>query len=202
MFRTLSCILAASLLSGCGFLSGIMPGGGESSPTPAVSAVRPAMSSTSVSPKARRCMEEVGRLCADPIGCGNAEKAADLLDEAVSADPLDASAYMMRGRVLSELRYHEEAFNDVTKAIRMRPSAEAYAVRGLVCLRHGRSEGARRDFEYAERMDPKDPMVYAYRAAGEFLEGRKGEGCDDLRKACSLGFCLSLESAKSEGLCR
>lgn len=201
MFRTISCFLAASLLSGCGFFSGIMPWGGDGRAAPSA-APRQAPFSASVSPKARRCLEEVGKLCADPRGCRNAERAADLLDEAVSADPLDAYAHMMKGRVLSELGYYEEAFNDVTKSIRMRPSAEAYAVRGLVCVRQKSPEGARRDFEYAERMAPDNPMVYAYRAAGEFLEGRKGDGCGDLRKACGLGFCLPLEGAKAEGLCR
>ena len=197
LFRTVSCFLAVSLLSGCSMLDMFSASqGGEGQGRPQQAEV------SGVSPQARRYMEAAGRLCPDPIGCSDAERAAELLDMAVKADPLDPSAYMARGRMLSELGEYEEAFNDATKAIRLRPSAEAYATRGLVCARQSAPEGALRDFAYAEKLDSQEPLLYAYRAAGMFSAGDSEKGCADLKKACKLGFCLSLDKAKEGGLCR
>ena len=66
------------------------------------------------------------------------------------------------------------------------PVAKAYAIRGLICLKQNHPKGAQRDFEYAEKLNPKEPLIYIHRAAGAFLEGRKGDACDDLELACTL----------------
>ena len=155
-----------------------------------------------VSPEARKLLEEAEKYWTASGECIDPAKAVALLDSAIKADPLDHSPYLLRSRALADLGYLDDAFDDATKAIRLSPSAEAYATRGLICLKQNHPKGAQRDFEYAVTLDPKEPLVYIYRAGGAFLEGRKGEACDDLEQACALGRCLPWEKAKKEKVCR
>ena len=95
-----------------------------------------------------------------------------------------------------------EAFDDATRAIRLSPTAEAYATRGFICLKQRHANGAQRDFSYAESINPDEPLIYVYRAAGAFMENRNKDACADLEKACSLGYCNPWETAKKDKLCR
>ena len=107
-----------------------------------------------------------------------------------------------KARALCDLGYLSEAFDDSTKAILLSPTAEAYATRGLICLKQNQPRGAARDFEYAEKLDPREPKIYEYRAAGAFLEGRVSDACDDLERACRLGSCRPWENAQQNKVCR
>ena len=155
-----------------------------------------------VSPEARNLLKEAEKYWTESGECVAPAAAASILDKAIKADPRDAEPYLLRSRALADLGYLNDAFDDATKAIRLSPSAEAYANRGLICLKQNHPKGAQRDFEYAMKLDPKEPLVYIYRAGAAFLEGRKGDACDDLEQACSLGRCLPWEKAKKEKVCR
>ena len=61
-----------------------------------------------------------GETCTDP------EKALEYLDEALKIEPDYPQALIRRGLALSQLGYADDAFDDLTKAIRLEPSAEAY----------------------------------------------------------------------------
>ena len=60
-----------------------------------------------------------GETCTDP------EKALEYLDEALKIEPDYPQALIRRGLALSQLGYADDAFDDLTKAIRLEPSAEA-----------------------------------------------------------------------------
>lgn len=204
MKKLLLC-LAVLLLSGCGKLPFDLPFTGSdavSEALPAGEKTPPAPVVSGVSPQARVYLAEAGEYWTASGECTDPERAAALLDKAIEADPLDPSPYLLRSRALSDLGYLNEAFDDATKAIRLSPTAEAYATRGLVCLKQHQPEGARRDFSYAEKLDAGEPLIYIYRAAGAFLDERTDDACDDLERACRLGRCLPWETAKKNRICR
>ena len=205
LFRLVPCIALFSLLSGCSWPSFSIPFFEKEAPT--VEQKKQAETSSAVvrsgvSPEARKLLEEAKKYWTESGECISPAEAASLLDKAIEADPLDAAPYLLRSRALADLGYLNDAFDDATKAIRLSPSAEAYANRGLICLKLNHPKGAQRDFKYAVTLDPKEPLVYVYRAGAAFLEGRKGDACDDLEQACSLGRCLPWEKAKKEKVCR
>ena len=171
-------------------------------PTGKVSAQSRTCPRTSVSPEVRTYIEEAQKYWTESGECLEPERAVPLLDKAIEADPLDPAPYLLRSQALCDLGYLTDAFDDATKAIRLSPVARAYAIRGLICLKQNHPKGAQRDFEYAEKLNPKEPLIYIHRAAGAFLEGRKGDACDDLEHACTLGSCLPWEKAKNEKVCR
>ena len=72
-----------------------------------------------------------GETCTDP------EKALEYLDEALKIEPDYPQALIRRGLALSQLGYADDAFDDLTKAIRIEPSAEAYLSRGICLFQQG-----------------------------------------------------------------
>ena len=205
LFRIAPCLALFSLVSGCSWPSFSIPFFEKDSPAIEQKS-QPEKNSppvkAGVSPEARNLLKEAEKYWTESGECVDPATAVSLLDKAIKADPLDAAPYLLRSRALADLGYLNEAFDDATKAIRLSPSAEAYANRGLLCLKQNHPKGAQRDFEYAVKLDPKEPLVYIYRAGAAFLEGRKGDACDDLEQACSLGRCLPWEKAKKEKVCR
>ncbi|MBR3881111.1 MAG: hypothetical protein IKJ34_05925 [Mailhella sp.] len=198
---SLSCLL---FLSGCSWMSFDVPFFGDAPETVQKEerTEQPRRASASVSPEARKYLEEARKYWTGSGECVDPETAAGLLDKAIEADPLDPAPYLLRSRALSDLGYLNDAFSDATKAIRLSPTAEAYATRGLICLKQHQPRGAQRDFEYAEKLDPKEPLLYVYRSAAAFLEDRKNDACDDLERACELGLCLPWEKAQQNKVCR
>lgn len=197
--------LAVLLLSGCSNGSFHFPFMEESEPAQTVKADNKPAARTptyGVSPEAQAYLSQAMEYWTDSGECTDPEKAVPLLDKAIEADPLDPAPYLMRSLALSDLGYMNEAFDDATKAIRLSPTAEAYATRGLVCLKQRHPDGARRDFAYAEKINPKEPLIYVYRAAGAFLENRNDDACKDLEHACELGHCRPWNTAKENNLCR
>ena len=202
--KGLLCLPLLLLLSGCSFLH--LPFSGDSgtaekSAAPVKKNKEPAPVH-SVSPEAQRLIAEALEYWTDSGECTNPEAATALLDRAIAADPLDPAPYLLRSRSLGDLGYMNEAFDDATRAIRLSPTAEAYATRGFICLKQRHANGAQRDFSYAESINPDEPLIYVYRAAGAFMENRNKDACADLEKACSLGYCNPWETAKKDKLCR
>ena len=188
------------LISGCSLLP-FSRSGSDSKNEPVRENIS-VQASKSVSPEARRLVTEAQKLWEEPWSeCLDAQKALSLLDKALRMDPLDTRALLLRSRALGDLGFLDDAFDDVTKAIRLSPSAEAYATRGLLLRKRGKPEGAKRDLAYAESLDPDEPLTYVFRAAGNFLEGETAKGCADLRLACEKGLCGPHSKAKKEELC-
>lgn len=201
MKKLASGLLALLLLSGCSMSLPLMDNDDET-PPPATRKAPERKPTYGVSPQAQTYLSQAMEYWTPSGECTNPEKAAALLDKAVEADPLDPAPYLMRSLALSDLGYFNEAFDDATRAIRLSPTAEAYATRGLVCLKQHQPEGAQRDFAYAEKINPNEPLIYVYRAAGAFLDGRNGDACADLKHACDLGHCRPWNTATENKLCR
>jgi tetratricopeptide (TPR) repeat protein len=203
LLRSLPCLILAALLAGCSWPSFSLPFFGDEEATPVQPApVKQPTPPSSISPEARDKLTEARKYWTESGECIEPAEALPLLDDAIKADPLDPAPYLLRSQALCDLGYLNDAFDDATKAIRLSPSAKAYAVRGFICLKQNHPKGAQRDFEYAEKLDSQEPLIYIYRAAGAFLEGRKGDACDDLELACTLGTCQPWENAKKEKVCR
>lgn len=145
--------------------------------------------------KARILWKE-GETCSDP------EQAIDYLDEALKREPDYAQALIRRGLALSQLGYAEDAFDDLTRAIRLEPSAEAYLSRGLCLFRQGNTAGARADLEEALRRDEGSYRAWTILGAVALKEGKDAEACGAFENACSAGDCAGLEAARRENICR
>ncbi len=144
--------------------------------------------------KARVLWKE-GELCADP------ELAAAYLEEAVQLDPHYAEAWLRLGLARSETGPAEQAFEELTRALRLNPTAEAYAYRGLALLREDDTRGARRDLDRALEMDGGSSRALSFRAAVNLRENDLDAACRDFEAACEAGNCLGLETARKHGLC-
>ncbi|MBQ8173194.1 MAG: hypothetical protein IJ034_04545 [Mailhella sp.] len=204
----LFCVLMLCMLPGCSWMPSLsIPFWGGDDTKEQASQAQPAKNEApapkaSVSPEVRSLVDEARKLWTPSEECLDPEKALTLLDKAIELDPLDPSPYLLRSRALSDLGYLSEAFEDATKAIRLHPTAESYATRGLVCLKQNQPKGAKNDFDYAMKLDANEPLIYIYRSAGAFLEGKNKDACEDLERACELGLCLPWERTKKEKVCR
>lgn len=130
------------------------------------------------------------------------EKAITLLSEAIKLEPNYAEAYLWRGMAKSELGKWDDAFDDITKSIRLNPLAGSYAYRGLVSMRGGNAIGARKDFDESIDMDSSQHRAYNFRGALELLLNDNEAACKDFSRGCSNGDCTGLESAKEAGYCK
>lgn len=155
-----------------------------------------------VSPRARELFEQARAVWDEDDVCRQPATAVAWLDAALEVQPDYAEALIWRGRALGESGYEEDAFDDLTRAIRLRASALAYAERGLIGLRLGNVQGAERDLERALGLDGGEPHAYVYRAALRFTRNQTDQACSDLAAACANGLCLPQEKAVREGLCR
>ncbi|MFQ9866515.1 MAG: tetratricopeptide repeat protein [Bilophila wadsworthia] len=135
-----------------------------------------------------------GETCTDP-------ESAEYLDEALKIEPDYPQALIRRGLALSQLGYADDAFDDLTKAIRLEPSAEAYLSRGICLLQQGNTAGARKDLEEALRRDDRSYRVWNILGAVSLKEGKEQEACEAFEKACSSGDCAGIEAARREKIC-
>lgn len=145
--------------------------------------------------KARILWKE-GETCSEP------EQAVDYLDEALNLEPDYAQALIRRGLALSQLGYAEDAFDDLTRAIRLEPSAEAYLSRGLCLFRQGNTAGARADLEEALRRDEGSYRAWTILGAVALKEEKDAEACAAFENACSAGDCAGIEAARREQICQ
>jgi tetratricopeptide (TPR) repeat protein len=137
-----------------------------------------------------------GDACTDP------EKAIRILDELVARDPDYGAAWALRGLARSELGEREEAFEDSTRAVRLDPTAEHYAYRGLVSLRAGALSAARKDLEYSLKKAPKQHRAWNLTGILALREGDAERACAAFDEGCSNGDCGPLSTARAEGRCK
>ena len=133
--------------------------------------------------------------------CSDPEKAVALLDKAISLEPDYAEALLRRGLAKSELGQREEAFEDATKAIRITPSSEFYAYRGLISIRAGQERAAERDLEYALKQDASQYRAHNFLGVISLTRNDSRKACTHFKDGCSAGDCSFLEAARSEKVC-
>jgi protein O-mannosyl-transferase len=97
----------------------------------------------------------------------------------------------------------EDAFYHCNAAIQIIPVyADAHLGRGVCHAKLGRSELALADFREAIRLKPDNADAFNNRAVFYFRKGDKKTGCTDAQKACALGNCQALDTAKIKGYCQ
>lgn len=134
--------------------------------------------------------------------CSNPRLAVEYLDKALMLEPQYADALFRRGLALSELQEFDEAFDNMTEAVRLAPSEKTYAWRGLVALRMGNVQGAIQDCTEALRYNSEYSQAWNIRAAARLMQGNIDDACDDFENGCDYGDCTGLESAQREELCQ
>lgn len=133
--------------------------------------------------------------------CSDPEQAVALLDRALKIEPTFTAALVRRGLAKSEMGLREEAFDDLTAAIRLEASADNYAYRALASLRAGQERATRRDLEYSLKLAPARHLATNYMGLLELKQGNTRLACSSFQKGCSSGDCSLLELARKEKLC-
>ena len=134
--------------------------------------------------------------------CAAPGDAVRILDEVLAKDPDFAAAWAYRGLAYSELGKRDEAFDDLTKAIRLDPRAEHYADRGLASLRGGSFSAARQDLNYSLKKDQKQYRAWNILGETALREGNAAQACEYYAKGCANGNCTPLERARKDGQCK
>jgi len=111
-------------------------------------------------------------------------------------------AYNNRGIIYGEHGQYQLALNDFNEAIRRMPVyANAYNDRGFTYYNLGQNQRAIDDYSEAIRLKPDYAEAYMNRAVAYIKQGNIILSCFDARKACALGNCKTLESARHIQLC-
>ena len=147
-------VCAILLLAGC---SGAEPEPETATPTPDLSGFGKDKNTDAQKLYAKaRIMWDAAEKCSNP------ELAMEYLEVAITLEPEYADAYMRRALAASELGEWDEAFDDSSKAIRLEPKADNYALRSLVFMREGNFKGARKDLDRALKLDPQNSRAREY----------------------------------------
>lgn len=198
-------ILAGSLaLSGCGLFGAETPE--EKAPPP----VRSVLAGKDVDPKAEQLHAKARVLWGNEELCSDPEKAIAYLNSALEIDPNYPDALLRRGLAFAQLGHPEDAFEDLTKAIRIVPSAELYAWRAQILLGEGMLKGAMQDADEAlrigptssDRRDDATPRAHNVRGAVLLEDGKNDEACAEFKQAAAAGMDVYLQKAVSTGICK
>jgi protein O-mannosyl-transferase len=134
---------------------------------------------------------------------GNYQKAIADFNKAIRLKPDYDDAYNNRGNIYGQYGQYQLAIDDFNKVIFMKPDhRQAYNNRGLAYSELGQYQRAIKDFNEAILLKPDYANAYNNRANVYLKQGDSVSGCRDAQKACVLGNCKTLESAKGIGLCR
>lgn len=123
-------------------------------------------------------------------------------NESIRLKPYYAYAYNNRGIVYGEQRQYQLALNDFNEAIRRMPFyADAYYNRGVTYDKLSQHQHAIDDYNKAILLKPDYTKAYINRGIVYLKKGNKTLGCSDAGKACALGHCETLKTARGLGLC-
>lgn len=133
---------------------------------------------------------------------GNIEQAMYHYNKAIRLKPKYADPYNNRGTVYGAQGKYQRAIDDFNRAIALKPGfAKAYYNRGTAYAYMGQPQVAIENYNEAIRLKPDYPDAYINRAFVHLKQGNTTFGCYDAQRACSLGDCSTLATAKSEGYC-
>jgi tetratricopeptide (TPR) repeat protein len=132
----------------------------------------------------------------------NLEQARVHFDKALRLDPQLVSAYYYRGIVYYRQGKYDQAIQDCNSALKINPMhTEAYNIRALVWLEKGEIDRAIKDCDRVLKIDPQNIAAYSTLGVAWLQKGELEWACSDLRKACDLGRCETLETVKKQGYC-
>lgn len=195
---------AVCLLSGCGLF--------ESRPEQpsAPPITRSVLDARPVSAEAEQLHAKARVLWGSSERCSEPEKAIAFLNSALELEPDYPDALMRRALAFAQLGLSEDAFEDITRAIRLAPNAELYAWRARILLDEGNLKGAMQDADAAIRMGPisalkadtATPRAHGVRGAVLLEEGKQKDACAEFELAAKEGVDSYLRTAQSIGVCK
>ena len=134
---------------------------------------------------------------------GQYERAMEDYNEAVRLKPDYYDALYNKGIIYGERGQYNLAIEDFDNVIRLKPDyADAYNNRGFTYSKLNQYKKAIEDYNKAISLRPDNVNFYMNRCVAYLKKGNYVLGCSDAQKACVLGNCATLESAKGIGFCR
>jgi tetratricopeptide (TPR) repeat protein len=134
---------------------------------------------------------------------GKNKEAIYHFNQSINAEPKYIPTYIHKGVAYIKLGQYHLAIECFNEANRRNPyNAEAYNKRGFAYLKLRQFQRAIEDYNQAITNQPDYADAYYNRAVIYFTQGHKNLGCLDAKKACELGNCKILKSAKDKGYCR
>ena len=134
---------------------------------------------------------------------GNFTEAIEHYNEAIRLNRDYSYPYHSRGIIYRAQGQYQEAIEDFNSAIRINPDfAQFHYNRGSAFYDVGQYQLAIEDFNEAARLQPDFANAYLGRGAAYINQGNPAQGCADAQKACALGNCQLLASARGIGRCR
>jgi tetratricopeptide (TPR) repeat protein len=133
---------------------------------------------------------------------GRYQDAIDSYSEAIRLQSDYIAAYNNRGGAYTKLGRDEMAVNDYGRAIHFDPNfAGAYFNRGNLYRKMNQQKLAIQDYDIAIKLKPYHIEAIYNRGSVYMDTGEHKSGCNDYQKACSMGFCDALLSARKHKLC-
>ncbi len=112
-------------------------------------------------------------------------------------------AYNNRANIYTQTGQYRLAMEDLNHALRLEPGyIGARYNRAILLAKTGQYQKAVEDFSRVIQDKPDDMGSYNGRATVYLNTGKIEAGCGDARKACSLGDCGLLQSARVKEICR
>ena len=134
---------------------------------------------------------------------GDSHTALYHYNKAILINPDYFNAHYNKGMVYAQRNQYQLALENISEAIRLKPDyAKGYYNRGIVYTKMEQYKKAKGDFDKAIFLNPDYADAFLYRAFVFFNMKDNASVCNDLRKACELGNCGTLEIAEAKGLCR
>ena len=131
----------------------------------------------------------------------NMEQATRLADAMPMPMPMPM-LWLALGEALLQSGRSQAALGALNRAVSLSPEwARARHSRGLVYLNLNNASLAEQDFNSALRLNAENPEYWQSRGVLRLLLGEESSMCDDFRRACGLGRCAALESARTSGMC-
>jgi len=125
------------------------------------------------------------------------------LSRALLIDPEHVSAYYYRGIARYRQGRYDQAIADCTRILEIDPRhVGAYNIRALVWLETGELDRAVKDCDAALKVDPQNIAALSTLGVAWLQKGEVDWACSDLKKACDLGRCDTLETVRKQGFCQ
>jgi hypothetical protein len=134
--------------------------------------------------------------------CGYWKNGFELFNHALQVTKNNYLAYNNRGNANAELGQYQQAIEDYSKAISLRPDSLSYYDRGRAYYKLSNYQIAIEDYSEAIHLRPDYADAFNNRGIAYLTLGNKKQGCSDAQKACELGKCKFLEIAKGQNYCR
>lgn len=117
---------------------------------------------------------------------GELQKTIDDMNVLIELNPMNPEFWFQRGSTLLNLKNWDRGIADLTKAIELNPTAEAFRNRGIALSLKNEFTRALADFVEAIKLAPNDPLIYQHRARIYVQLQRHKEAVADLTKYLEL----------------